>query len=52
MSSEKYKGKYRIDSFRLKNYDYSSNGAYFITIVTKNRNHFFWKDRKWENDFE
>jgi REP element-mobilizing transposase RayT len=27
----------------MKNYDYASNGAYFITIVTKNRNHFFGK---------
>ena len=26
---------------RLKNYDYSSNGLYFITICAQNRNHFF-----------
>ncbi|MBR1432043.1 transposase [Ruminococcus sp.] len=26
---------------RLKNYDYSSNGMYFITICAKNRNHYF-----------
>ena len=26
-------------SIRLKNYDYSSPGAYFITICTKNREH-------------
>lgn len=41
MSSKKFKNKYRIESHRLKGYDYSANGAYFITIVTKNRFHFF-----------
>ena len=25
----------------MKNYNYSSNGAYFVTIVTKNRDYFF-----------
>lgn len=39
--SEKYKNKYRISSARLKNWDYSANGAYFITICTQNREHFF-----------
>lgn len=39
--SIKYKGKYRIESTRLKNWDYGSNGAYFITICTKNREHYF-----------
>lgn len=39
--AEKFNNKYRIPSARLKNYDYSSNGAYFITICTENRNHFF-----------
>ena len=29
-----YKNKYRIESTRLPNYDYSSNGYYFITICT------------------
>ncbi len=32
-----YKNKYRIESARLKNWDYSSNGYYFITICTSNR---------------
>jgi REP element-mobilizing transposase RayT len=41
MPSEKYRGKYRIPSSRLKNYDYGKNGAYFVTIVTKNRQNFF-----------
>ena len=27
--------------YRLPGFDYSSNAAYFITIVTKNREHFF-----------
>ncbi len=27
---------------RLKNYDYSTPGAYFITICTDNRNNLFW----------
>ncbi|NJD04808.1 MAG: hypothetical protein FIA99_19910 [Ruminiclostridium sp.] len=26
---------------RLKNYDYSQNGTYFITICTHNREHLF-----------
>lgn len=39
--NEKYKNKYRIDSTRLKNWDYSWNGHYFITICTKDRQTFF-----------
>lgn len=39
--SEKYQNKYRIESARMKNYDYSKNGGYFVTIVTANREHFF-----------
>ena len=27
---------------RLKDYDYSSDGAYFITICTKDRKNIFW----------
>jgi putative transposase len=41
MSSEKFQNKYRIPSNRLKNWDYGSNAAYFITICTQNREHFF-----------
>ena len=37
----KFKNKFRIESIRLPGYDYSQSGAYFITIVTKNREHFF-----------
>jgi len=36
-----YKNKYRIESSRLKNWNYSNDGYYFITICTQNRNHFF-----------
>ncbi len=32
-----YKNKYRSETIRLKNWDYSSNGYYFITICTKNK---------------
>ncbi|KKP60240.1 MAG: hypothetical protein UR54_C0016G0005 [Candidatus Roizmanbacteria bacterium GW2011_GWA2_34_18] len=39
--SDKFKDKYRIQSSRLLNWDYSSNGYYFITICTKERKHFF-----------
>ena len=37
----KFKNKYRILSTRLQTWDYSKNGAYFITICTQNREHFF-----------
>ena len=32
-----FKNKYRTDSARLQNWDYGWDGAYFITICTKNR---------------
>lgn len=38
---KKYQNKYRIPSARLKNWDYGTNGAYFITICTQNREHYF-----------
>lgn len=34
---DKYKNKYKIGSHRLRNWDYSSNALYFLTIVTQNR---------------
>lgn len=40
---EKFKNKYRIPSARLAGWDYAANGAYFITICTKNRTRFFGK---------
>jgi len=36
-----FKDKYRVESIRLPGYDYSQPGAYFITIVTHNRQCFF-----------
>src|SRR5690606_23358221 len=33
--------KYRIDTARLKKWDYSSNAPYFITICTHHMAHFF-----------
>ncbi len=41
MTKEKFKGKYRIQSSRYPNWDYSSAGAYFITICTTNKEHYF-----------
>jgi putative transposase len=38
---EKYQNKYRIQSNRLPKWDYSSNGAYFITICVNNKNYLF-----------
>lgn len=39
--SELYQNKYRIPSHRLRGWDYSNNGCYFITMVTAQRkNHF------------
>lgn len=34
---EKFQNKYRIQSARLQGYDYGANGAYYVTICTKNR---------------
>jgi putative transposase len=34
--------------YRLPGFDYSFNAAYFITIVTKNREHFFGKVKEGE----
>ena len=34
---EKFAGKYRIESNRLKGWDYAGTGFYFITLVTQNR---------------
>lgn len=38
---EKFKNKYRIPSARLRSWDYGSNAAYFITICTREMQHFF-----------
>mgnify|MGYP001220051153 CR=1 FL=1 len=39
--AEKFQNKYRIASARAQWWNYGWNGAYFITICTKNREHFF-----------
>ncbi len=41
MPNKLFKNKYRTQTTRLKKWDYSSLGWYFITICTKNRQHFF-----------
>lgn len=38
---EKHQNKYRIESARHQHWDYGSNAAYFITICTKNKRHYF-----------
>ncbi|RYY98582.1 MAG: hypothetical protein EOO11_07600 [Chitinophagaceae bacterium] len=38
--TDRYMGRYRIPSARLQNFDYGSNGMYFITICTKPRKPF------------
>jgi len=37
----KYKDKYRIESTRLRTWDYRNAGYYFVTILTKDREHHF-----------
>ena len=39
--TEKFHNIYRVLSVRLQNWDYGSNGAYFITICTQNREQLF-----------
>ena len=41
--SELFNNKYNIDSTRLKNWDYSSSGLYYVTIVTEDRMNYFGK---------
>lgn len=38
---EKFQNKYRIGSARAQWWDYGWNGAYFITICTADKEHFF-----------
>ena len=49
-----FKGKYRIESNRLQNWDYSGNGHYFITIVTENRDCIFGEienNKLWQSNY-
>lgn len=38
---EKFLNKFRIPSARLPHWDYKNKGAYFVTICTHNREHYF-----------
>lgn len=38
---DKFQNKYRIASAWLQNWNYGSPGLYFITVCTKNREHYF-----------
>jgi len=49
--AKKYQNKYRIESARLQNWDYRREGAYFITICTKNRKHYFGKIKNGKMEF-
>lgn len=40
---QKFKNRFRIASSRLAGFDYRSAGVYFVTICTKNREHYFGK---------
>ena len=42
MEMDKEKEIPKRKDIRLKNYDYSSPGAYFVTICTENRKNYFW----------
>jgi REP element-mobilizing transposase RayT len=37
LTSQYYRNRYRIDSTRLRNWNYNWNGQYFLTIVTQHR---------------
>ncbi len=41
MVYRKFQNKYRVDTWRHPYWNYSGNGAYFITICTKNRKKYF-----------
>ena len=45
---EKYQNKYRVASARAAWWNYGWNGAYFITICTRNREHLFGEIRNGE----
>lgn len=39
--NDKYQNRYRIPSTRLQKWDYGWNAIYFVTICTKDRQHYF-----------
>ncbi|WZL87659.1 transposase [Salinimicrobium sp. 3283s] len=46
-----FKNKYRIKSARLESWDYRWNAAYFITICTANRKHYFGEIKNGKMEF-
>jgi len=46
MKGDYFNNKYKVDSARLSDWDYSWAGYYFFTICTKNRQNFFGEIRK------
>ncbi|MBN2893361.1 MAG: transposase [Bacteroidales bacterium] len=41
MNDDLYKGKYRTQTIRFQNWDYSSSGWYFVTICIENKENLF-----------
>ena len=41
MNETKFQSRYRIDPARLTDYDYGSNGAYFVTVCAKHQACYF-----------
>ncbi|MFZ2681758.1 MAG: transposase [Patescibacteria group bacterium] len=41
MPNDRFRDRYRISSPRLLGWNYAKSGWYFVTICTKNRNHYF-----------
>ena len=39
--AKKYQGKHRTESHRYNHWHYANDGAYFITLCTKNRDEYF-----------
>ncbi|MCK5412815.1 MAG: transposase [Candidatus Pacebacteria bacterium] len=48
--SRLYKNKFKTESTRLKKWDYSQNGFYFVTICTNNHQLFFGDVKKSESE--
>lgn len=46
MANDRFQNKYRIPPARAAWWDYSNSGAYFVTICTKSKSHFFGKISK------
>ena len=49
--ADRFQNKYRIKSSRLEGWDYRWNAAYFITICTAHRKHYFGKIKKGKMEF-